>query len=285
VSQLCRVLQVSRSGYYTALAKARQAPVLCAAQMQVSAVFEASGMTYGSRRVSAALRSQGIHIGRHRVRTLMKAKGHRPRWRRKYVHTSDSSHGLLVAPNVLDRHFEPLEPDRAWVSDMTYIRTRKGWVYLAAVLDLYSRKIVGWAMAEQMTAQLVCEALQMAITLRRPAGGLIVHSDQGVQYVSGQHSELLTRHGLIASMSRRGNCWDNAVMERFFLTLKTERTWHRDYANPAEAKLDVADYIVGFYNPLRLHSSLGYLSPVEHEKQNSQSRQRAIRSTSVSEIT
>ena len=149
---------------------------------------------------------------------------------------------------------------------MTYIRTRSGWLYLAAVMELYSRKIVGWAMAPSMPARLVCDALNMAIATRQPPAGLLVHSDQGSQYASEEHSLLLRRHGLTASMSRRGNCWDNAVMERFFLNLKMERVWQRDYANHPEAMLDIADYIVSFYNATRLHSALGYCSPAEYER-------------------
>jgi putative transposase len=231
----------------------------------VAAVFEASGRTYGSRRVSAALKCQGHEIGRHRARTLMKAGQMRPKWRRKFVHTTDSRHGLPVAANVLQRQFMPQLPNQAWVSDLTYIRTRSGWLYLAAVMDLYSRKIVGWAMAEAMPAQLVCDALQMAICSRCPPRGLIVHSDRGCQYASAEHAALLNRHGLVASMSRKGNCWDNAVMERFFLNLKMERVWHSDYANHHEAKGDITDYIVGFYNNVRLHSTLDYRSPNAHE--------------------
>ena len=156
--------------------------------------------------------------------------------------------------------------NQALVSDITYLRTRSGWLYLAAVMDLFSRKIVGWAMAPTMPAELVCSALQMAITQRCPAPGLIVHSDRGSQYASEAHRRLLERHGLRASMSRKGNCWDNAVMERFFLNLKMERVWQRDYANHAEATRDVTEYIVGFYNNVRLHSKLGYLSPTAYER-------------------
>lgn len=266
IKQLCRVLEVSRSGYYAGRQRSQGEPHMCAQGAHAKAVFEASGRSYGSRRVSAALRAQGMNVGRHRARTLMRSQALRPRWRRKFVHTTDSRHGLPVAANVLERQFHPAAPNRAWVSDMTYIRTRSGWLYLAVVLDLYSRKIVGWAMAPSMPAQLVCQALNMAIVSRRPAPGLIVHSDRGSQYASREHADVLARHGLIASMSRKGNCWDNAVMERFFLNLKMERVWQRDYANHAEAMVDVADYITCFYNPVRLHSTLGYRSPVEHER-------------------
>ncbi len=266
INQLCRVLEVSRSGYYAARQRASRAPVACTESVHAKAAFDASGSTYGSRRLSAALRAQGLDVGRHRCRTLMKANGLRPKWRRKFVHTTNSKHGLPVAANVLNRQFTPDKPNVAWVSDVTYIRTRSGWLYLAAVMELYSRKIVGWAMAPTMPAQLVCDALAMAIGTRQPLPGLIVHSDQGSQYASAEHTKLLHRHGLVASMSRKGNCWDNAVMERFFLNLKMERVWHRDYANHAEAKLDIADYIVSFYNAIRLHSSLGYCAPAEYER-------------------
>lgn len=152
--------------------------------------------------------------------------------------------------------------------DITYIRTRSGWLYLAAVLDLHSRKIVGWAMAPEMPAALVCAALQMAIVQRNPSAGLIVHSDRGTQYASAEHQALLRKHGLAGSMSRRGNCWDNAVMERFFLNLKRERVWQQDYTNHSEAMADVADYILGFYNCTRLHSTLGNLSPNAFERES-----------------
>ena len=266
VATLCRLLDVSRSGYYAALKRMQSAPKVCAIGVQLQAAFARSGRCYGSRRLQVALRDQGISLGRHRVRNLMRTHGLRATWRRKFIHTTDSRHSLPTADNVLDRQFEPAAPNQAWVSDITYLRTRSGWLYLAAVMDLYSRKIVGWAMAPAMPAQLVCSALQMAITQRNPAPGLIVHSDRGSQYASDAHRALLERHQLRASMSRKGNCWDNAVMERFFLNLKMERVWQRDYANHAEAQRDVVDYIVGFYNNVRLHSKLGYLPPTDYER-------------------
>ena len=175
---------------------------------------------------------------------------------------------LPTSPNVLDRQFNPAQPNQAWVTDITYIRTRSGWLYLAVVLDLFARKVVGWAMAPDMQASLVCRALQLAIVQRQPAAGLIVHSDRGSQYASAAHQGLLVKHGLVGSMSRKGNCWDNAVMERFFLSLKTERVWQRDYANHAEAMTDIADYIVAFYNSVRLHSKLGNLPPNAFEQKS-----------------
>lgn len=265
IKHVCQVLGVSRSGYYGARQRAHAPAAICQDSVQLQAVFLASGCTYGSRRLSAALRAQGHAIGRYRCRTLMKTLGLKPRWRRKFVHTTDSKHDLPVAQNVLNRQFDPDAPNRAWACDVTYIRTDSGWLYLAAVLDLYSRRIVGWAMAPSMPAQLVCDALSMAISVRQPKPGLLVHSDRGSQYASAEHRRLLEKHGLLASMSRRGNCWDNAVMERFFLNLKMQRVWQTRYANHQEARHDIADYIMNFYNRTRLHSSLGYQSPTQFE--------------------
>lgn len=230
------------------------------------AAFQASAGSYGSRRLSIVLKAQGLPAGRYRVRRLMRQNKLQARWRRKFVHTTDSKHDLPVAANILDRQFSPSRADQAWTADITYIRTQRGWLYLAAVLDLYSRKIVGWAMAPSMSAELVCTALRMAIALRQPQPGLIVYTDRGSQYASQAHRDLLARHHLIASMSRKGDCWDNAVMERFFLSLKMERVWQRQYANHAEACTDITQYIVGFYNTHRLHSTLGYRSPADFEK-------------------
>lgn len=265
VASLCRVLQVSRSGYYAARRRAREPVRVCPISPPLQAAFAASGRSYGSRRLRVDLNERGIPVGRHRIRTLMRLNGIRPVWKRKFIHTTDSEHSLPIAANVLDRQFEPSAANMSWAADITYIRTRSGWLYLAAVMDLFSRKIVGWAMAPSMPAELVCSALSMAITQRNPAPGLIVHSDRGSQYASDTHRALLARHGLHASMSRKGNCWDNAVMERFFLNLKMERVWQRDYGNHAEATRDIADYIVGFYNSARRHSTLGYLPPNAYE--------------------
>ena len=268
VERLCRVLGVSRSGYYGARKRARTAPKVCAASVHVKTEFAASGRVYGSRRLSAVLCAKGLQLGRFRVRRLMRQHRLRALWRRKFIHTTDSGHALPVSDNLLARRFDPSGPNQAWVSDITYIRTRSGWLYLAVVLDLYARKVVGWAMAPSMHAELVCAALQLALVQRQLAPGLIVHSDCGSQYASALHQSLLARHGLVGSMSRKGNCWDNAVMERFFLSLKTERVWQRDYANHAEATTDIADYIVGFYNSVRLHSKLGNLPPNAFEQQS-----------------
>lgn len=266
IMRSCAVLGISRAGYYEARQRQAAAPVACTASVQVKAAFHASGKAYGSRRIREDLLAQGVSLGRYRIRRVMREQGLKPLWRRKFVSTTKSDHGLPVAENKLNRQFQPPAANQAWVSDITYIRTRSGWLYLAVVLDLYSRKVVGWAMSPAMPATLVCAALQMALAHRQPAPGLLVHSDQGSQYASADYQALLARHGLICSMSRKGNCWDNAVMERFFLNLKMERVWQRDYANHAEAVRDVTDYIVAFYNNRRLHSSLGYTTPTAYEQ-------------------
>jgi len=271
VSQACRVLEVSRSGYYAHLAVRKQRlsePVVCAASVHLKAAFAASQKAYGSRRLRTAMAARGQVMGRHQIRTLMQINGVRLVWRRKFVHTTDSKHTMAVSPNVLDRQFEQALPNRVWVCDITYIRTKSGWLYLAAVLDLHSRKVVGWAMSPAMPAGLVCAALQMAIVQRNPAPGLMVHSNRGTQYASSEHQALLAKYGLVGSMSRKGNCWDNAVMERFFLNLKMERVWQKDYGNHAEATNDIADYIVGFYNSIRLHPKLGNMSPNAFERES-----------------
>ena len=211
VSQACRLLDVSRSGYYASAAAHQPrlgAPVVCAASVHLRAAFTASHKAYGSRRLTTAMAERGLAMGRHRVRTLMRLNGLRPVWRRKFVHTTDSKHTMAVSGNVLNRQFAQALPNQVWVCDITYIHTCSGWLYLAAVLDLHSRKIVGWAMATAMPAALVCAALQMAIVQRNPAAGLIVHSDRGTQYASAEHQALLAKHGLVGSMSRKGNCWD-----------------------------------------------------------------------------
>lgn len=226
----------------------------------------ASHQSYGSRRLVTAMANQGFLIGRYKVRRLMRQAGLKPVWKRKFIHTTNSKHNLPVAANILNRQFNPVAPDKVYVTDITYIRTGSGWLYLAIVLDLFARKVVGWAMAPDMPADLVCAALKMAIQQRRPVPGLIVHSDRGSQYASEQYQDLLDERGFVCSMSRKGNCWDNAVAERFFLNLKMERVWQRQYANHAEARKDIIAYIVGFYNTERLNSVLGNLPPTAYER-------------------
>ncbi|CAH1073207.1 putative IS3 element protein InsF [Candidatus Nitrotoga sp. 1052] len=279
VQQSCRVLEVSRSGFYEARSRLAK-PMICKTSTHLRAAFMASHQSYGSRRLVTALDAQGIQVGRYRVRHLMRQAGLKPVWKRKFIHTTDSKHNLPIAANILDRQFNPVAPNIAWVGDITYIRTGSGWLYLAIVLDLFSRKVVGWAMAPSMSAELVCTALYMAIQQRLPAPGLIVHSDRGSQYACGQYQALLVKHGFVCSMSRKGNCWCNAVAECFFLNLKMERGWQREYANQMEAKTDITAYIVGFYNCNCIHSVLGNLSPSGFE------RNRAVKKPIVvSEIT
>jgi putative transposase len=264
VTQACRVLDVSRSGYCAARKRVKT-PVVCATTVHLKAAFNASQRSYGSRRLMSTLQAQDIKIGRYKVRRLMREADLKPVWKKKFVNTTDSNHDLPVAANILNRQFNPAKPNQAWTSDITYIHTRTGWLYLAVVMDLYSRKIIGWAMSSTMHTELVSRALLMAIGQRQPAAGLLLHSDRGSQYASHEYQRLLKQHGIICSMSRKGNCWDNAVMERFFLNLKMERVWQRDYANQFEAVKDITEYIVGFYNCVRLHSTLGNLPPMAYE--------------------
>ena len=266
MAYVCRLLGVSRSGFYEANKRAEAPASICPVAVQLKASFAASGGSYGSRPLRKALHAKGMEIGIYKIRRMMRANGLRSAWKRKFVHTTDSKHDLPIAENVLNRQFEPETVNTAWVADITYIRTRSGWLYLAVVLDLFSRKIVGWSMAPNMPAELVCSAMQLAVVQRQPPPGLIAHSDRGSQYASASYRALLARNDMQQSMSRKGNCWDNSVMERFFLSLKMERVWRRDYANHAEAIRDITEYIVGFYNNERLHSKLGYLPPTVYER-------------------
>ena len=242
VNQACSALSVSRSGDYSAAKVGVAAPKVCADSVHLKAAFADSGRTYGSRRLCTASQLRGITIGRHRLRSLMRCHKLRSIWRGKFIHTNDSEHTMAVSSNVVDMQFARALPNQAWVSDITYIRTRRGWLYLAVVL--------------------VCAALWMVIVQRNPEPKLIVHSDWGTQYASGLHQMLLARHGLLGSVSCQGDCWDNAAMELFILNLKMGRVWQKDYTNHAEAITDVADYIVNFYNTVRLHSTLGNLSSI-----------------------
>jgi transposase InsO family protein len=264
---MCRLFGPSRSGYYAWLDRAlswRNKENRLLAE-RIRAIHAQSRQRYGSPRVWRQLRAEGHLCGKNRVARLMKENGIRAKGRRRYRATTDSEHALPVAPNLLERHFEPGSPDRVWASDITYIRTQEGWLYLAPVMDLHSRRIVGWSMGSELDHSLATKALQMAIANRRPQRGLIHHSDRGVQYACGEYQRLLRAHGIRASMCRKGNCWDNAPMESFFATLKTELVRHRSYRTRGEARREIFEYIEGFYNRHRMHSSLGYLSPVEFE--------------------
>jgi putative transposase len=267
---LCGALGVSRGGFYAWLIRppskrARSDETLAA---KVRASFVASDRTYGARRVWRDVLAEGLSCGLHRIERLMRIQALRARPKRRRL-PSDSGERALgaISPNMLDRQFEAPSPNRKWVADFTYIWTAEGWLYAAAVIDLFSRRVVGWSMSATMTAQLVTDALIMAIWRRGKPDALLHHSDRGSQYTSEQFQRLMADHGVTCSMSRAGNVWDNAAMESFFSSLKTERTARKTYRTREEAKADVFDYIERFYNPKRRHSTLGYLSPMEFEKQ------------------
>lgn len=266
VAALCEQLGVSRSGYY-AWAKRPESErdkSDRALSVEVAAVHQESRSRYGSPRVHAELRSRGRRVARKRVARLMRQQGLRARPRRRFVRTTDSAHSHPVAPNTLDRKFEPTQPNCAWAGDITYVWTAEGWLYLAVVLDLFSRKVVGWAMSEKIDRELALSALNMAL-LGRPAPALH-HSDRGSQYASEDYRRLLEQRGITCSMSRKGNCWDNAVVESFFSSLKQELVYLTTFKTRQEAKQALFEYIEVFYNRKRRHSSLGYLSPVEYER-------------------
>ncbi len=236
--------------------------------IELKALHKESEQSYGSRRISKALKAKGYKVGRYKARTLMREGKVECKQRRRFKVTTQSNHPLPVVGNKLNREFAVQNPNQVWVADITYLWTQEGWLYLAAVLDLFSRRIVGWALADHMREELVSEAFSMAIKKRKPCGELMHHSDRGTQYASSNYQALLKNNGIIVSMSRKGNCWDNAVMERFFGSLKSERTGGKNYISYAHAKADVIDYIEGFYNNRRLHSTLNYLSPIQYENEN-----------------
>ena len=260
---MCEVLGVSRSGYYAWAGRPESARAAADRDLaaQIRAAHEASRGRYGSPRVHAELRAHGRRVGRKRVARLMRGMGLAARRRRRFRRTTDSAHAFPVAPNLLGRDFTASAPGRVWLADLTYIRAAEGWLYLAVVLDLFSRRVVGWAMAARLGHELALAALDMAIARERPAPGLLHHSDRGVQFAAHEYRKRLRRHGMLCSMSRKGDCWDNAPMESFFATLKGELVEERGYLTRDEARADVFQYIEGFYNRRRLHSGLGYLTP------------------------
>jgi putative transposase len=243
--------------------------------VQIKAVHTDSDQTYGSPRIHAQLRAQGQRCSPNRVARLMHQHGITACRKRRFTHTTDSQHELPVAPNGLNQQFEAQYTDQKWVADITYIWTQQGWLYLAVVLDLFSRRVVGWAMQPSLGRGLVLAALQMALLARRPEPGLLHHSDRGSQYASHDYQHLLEKEKISCSMSRRGNCWDNAPMESFFATLKQERVHRRQYQSRLEARQDLFQYIEVWYNRKRRHSALGYLPPEEFEKQQYQQQTRA----------
>ncbi len=269
IEVMCEPLEVRRSGYYdyvktqSTVATPHDLDLLT----RLKAMHAETGQCYGSRRMTRALQAEGYQVGRYKVRRLMKEAGVSVRRRStRKPQTTDSRHGYGVAPNLLNREFDVAKPNAVWVGDITYLWTQAGWLYLAALLDLYSRKVVGWSLSSHVDAELVEGALEMAMGRRHREAGLIHHTDRGSQYAAHAYRAMLRRHAIVCSMSGKGDCLDNAVAERFFGSLKRERTSHRYYETRQEARDDVVDYIEMFYNSTRLHSYLGYMSPNDYEK-------------------
>jgi len=278
IDLMCRVLGVSRQGYYhyRRNIEARRSDAEHQEMLEwMQDIATTSHYTYGRRRMKRAMNALGFPISRTKTVNLMKEAGIEVRHKKKFKVTTNSNHKLPLFENLLERQFDVEQPNQVFASDITYIWTQEGWLYLAVVIDLYSRKVVGWSMSNRMTAQLVCDALTMAIWLRRPKAGLIHHSDRGSQYASHAFRRLLKAHGILGSMSRKGDCWDNAVVESFFGSLKQERVHWRHYQTRYEAQQDILDYISMFYNSYRLHSYLGYKSPNQYEMEMKELRKVA----------
>ena len=268
VSRMCAVLGVSESGYHAhrsrpASLRQREDAVL---SVHIRAAFTRSHESYGSPRLVRDLQAQGLKIGRRRTARLMRESHLNARPRQRFVRTTDSSHGLGVATNVLAQDFTASAPNQKWGVDITYIWTRQGWLYLAIVIDLYSRRIIGWETSDRMLTDLPAKALERAVAIRQPKPGLIHHSDRGSQYCSAEYQSLLKHRGIITSMSGKGNCYDNAMVETVFKTLKSELVWKTTFMTRDQAQKAIARYIDQFYNPIRRHSALKYLSPVQFEK-------------------
>ena len=267
VNLMCQLFSVTRSSYYAWCVHTSSEHSQTDRQLKekVRQIFEDSRQTYGTRRIKVVLAKQGMQVSRKRIGRLMREMKLACRTKRKFKATTNSKHNLPVAPNRLKRHFNVTAPNKVYVGDITYIWTQEGWLYLAAVIDLYSRKVVGWSMQDNMKADLVNQALLMAVWQRKPSKGLLSHSDRGSQYASKSHRAILSEHGIIQSMSRKGDCWDNAVAESFFHTLKTELIYGRVFKTREEAQKVIFEYIEVFYNRNRLHSANDYQSPVEYE--------------------
>jgi putative transposase len=264
VARMCRQLEVSRTGYcqWRRRKPSERSVANTALDVQVAAIYQSSKRSYGRPRIVRSLRDSGVSISHERVRNSLKRQDLRPIYKRPFRVTTDSDHHNPVACNLLDRRFDGWKINQAWVGDITYVETAEGWLYLACVMDLASRRIVGWSMRDRMKTELVTQALKSAYGLRRPGAGLLMHTDRGSQYASAAHRQLINDYNMVQSMSRRANCWDNAAMESFFKTLKVERVHRTRYETRAQAKLDIVDWIEGFYNRKRMHSSIGYKTPV-----------------------
>ena len=265
---LCDTLGVSAAGFYAWRSRptSGQQQRRDALLVEIRAVHAEVKQRYGSPRIHAELKANGVVCCVNTVAKLMHDNDIRAKTARKFKNTTDSNHSLPVADNILDRQFEAAGPNERWLTDITYIWTREGWLYLAVVEDLYSRMVVGWSMSETMTSRLVVDALQMAVQRRFPGEGLLAHSDRGSQYASEHYQRLLAKHGIECSMSGVGQCRDNAPMESFFASLKKELVHHEDYESRAQARASIFEYIETFYNPKRRHSSLGFVSPAEYEQ-------------------
>lgn len=267
IRTMCRVLGVSRSGYYDWLKRpeSQRSRDDRRLKVRIRTIYQQNRCRYGSPRVHRTLRRRGTVCGRNRVARLMREDGLRARSRRKFKATTDSRHRHPVAPNLLNRQFDVLEPDTVWLGDITYIPTDEGWLYLAVLMDLASRRIVGWSMSERIKGELTLQAFNSAVQRRRPKPGLLHHTDQGSQYACGDYQDALEAQGMRVSMSRRGNCWDNAPMESFFRTLKVELIFGHRFETRSSAREAIFEYLEVYYNQQRMHSSLGYLSPAEYE--------------------
>ena len=268
VFTMCRILRISRSRYYAWLKKplSYRAKSDVFLTQKIQDIFQEGRMLYGARKIKNRLKQHNIIISRKRITRLMLAADLQRQTKRKFKVTTDSKHNLIVSPNLLKRQFHIVEPNRVWTGDITYIPTQNGWLYLATVMDLYSRKIVGWSMDTSMKATLVNDAITMAIWQRRPGKGLIWHTDRGSQYCAKSHREILKDHGVVQSMSRKGDCWDNATSESFFSTLKRELVELSNFTNQKQAAAAIFEYIEVFYNKIRAHSTIGYLAPSEFEE-------------------
>lgn len=267
VALMCRVLQVARTGYYAWQRRPPSARARANTQLLIAirTVYQQTRGRYGSPRITCELQAQGHRCSEARVARLMRTAGVQAKRRRRFRLTTNSRHGEPVAPNVLGRHFAVAAVDRVWASDITYVPTQEGWLYLAVVLDLASRRVIGWAMRHTLERGLTLDALRMALAHRCPSSGVLHHSDRGSQYACGEYQGLLAAHGMVCSMSRKGDCWDNAVVESFFATLKTELVDDARWVTREDARTALFEYIEAWYNRVRRHSSLGYRSPVQYE--------------------
>jgi putative transposase len=267
VARMCRQLDVARTGYcqWRKRGPSERARANAALDAQVAAIHQGSKRSYGRPRIVRRLRDGGIHASHERIRNSLNRQGLRAVYKRRYRVTTKSEHTRPIAANVLDRRFDAWQLNQAWVGDITYVETAEGWLYLACVMDLASRRVVGWSMSDRIKTDLASQALTSAYWLRKPPPGLIMHTDRGSQYASVSHRRLIKDYEMVQSMSRRANCWDNAPMESFFKTLKVERIHRIRYESRAQAKLDIVDWIEGFYNRQRIHSSIGFMTPVDAE--------------------